>query len=582
MDMMHSMAFAVAPEAPSNLAGVLSSDGTSASLSWNDNSLGETGFTIQRASDPAFTLQLTQITRGANVTAYTDNGLTPGATYYYRVFANNLVGDNITLGFPTTSVDSLSSNAIAFGVSILVTVPNGAEIWAAGSTHNVTWTQTGLTGNVTIDLYKAGVYQKTLGTAAASAGTFSWAIAAGEPAAIDYRIRVWQGIVSDQSDVDFTIVLIVMHADFNGDGQEDILWRYYSTGGSNRIWFLGSAIMTPAPLPMAKQQVQIDSLGNLLARNKSPRKIFRNPRELGILSSGKPVSSKMESQNAMGARNSQVAAINDPRMAGRPNIKRDSLRSPSGFADPRQVKAALGTQARPDSKAKLAAAQGLIGGADIPAVSDLNWEIKGTGDFNKDGSVDILWRYNGPGGYNVVWYMSGTNLISGIDLLPVNDLNWQIAGTGDFNNDGNIDILWRYNGPGGYIRVWFMNGVNIIGGADVLPVDDLNWQIVGTGDFNNDGNIDILWRYNGPGGYNYIWYMIGPDWAGGGDLLPVTDLNWQIVGTGDYNTDGSIDLLWRYYGSGGFDYIWYLNGTTWIDGADLVAVPDLNWKIVGR
>ena len=45
--------------------------------------------------------------------------------------------------------------------TITVTSPNGGESWVAGSTHAVTWTQTGLIGTVTIDLYKGGVYQKT-------------------------------------------------------------------------------------------------------------------------------------------------------------------------------------------------------------------------------------------------------------------------------------------------------------------------------------------------------------------------------------------------------------------------------------
>ena len=41
--------------------------------------------------------------------------------------------------------------------TIIVASPNGGEAWITGSTHNVTWTQTGLAGSVTIDLYKGGV-----------------------------------------------------------------------------------------------------------------------------------------------------------------------------------------------------------------------------------------------------------------------------------------------------------------------------------------------------------------------------------------------------------------------------------------
>ena len=93
--------------------------------------------------------------------------------------------------------------------SVTVTSPNGGESWAAGTAHAITWTQTGLTGTVTVDLYKGGVWQKILGTPAATAGTFSWVIASNETAGTDYRILVWQGSVSDESDADFALVRTV-------------------------------------------------------------------------------------------------------------------------------------------------------------------------------------------------------------------------------------------------------------------------------------------------------------------------------------------------------------------------------------
>ena len=152
----------------------------------------------------------------------------------------------------------------------------------------------------------------------------------------------------------------------------------------------------------------------------------------------------------------------------------------------------------------------------------------GTGDFNKDTHVDILWR-NSANGSNVVWYMDGTNWMGSAVLLGVSDQNWQIVGTGDFNKDGNVDILWRYDGAGGYNVVWYLNNATWIGSAELIPVGDPTWQIMGTGDYNKDGNIDILWRYNGAGGYNVIWYMNGVAWSSSAELLPVADLTWRIV-----------------------------------------------------
>jgi hypothetical protein len=219
-----------------------------------------------------------------------------------------------------------------------------------------------------------------------------------------------------------------------------------------------------------------------------------------------------------------------------------------------------------------------IGYADLPAATDLNWQIVGTGDFNGDGWPDILWR-NYVSGYNAVWYMKGASYLGAAYLPAATDLNWQIVGTGDFNGDGWPDILWRYNGSGGANAVWYMKGASYLGAAYLPVATDLNWQIVGTGDFNGDGWPDILWRYYGSGGKNAVWYMKGATYLGAAYLPAATELNWQIVGTGDFNGDGWPDILWRYNGSGGANAVWYMKGATYLGSAALTAVTDLNWKI---
>lgn len=113
MDMMHALLFAPEPNAPSNLVATM--NGTTVDLTWNDNSLDETGFTIQRGDDEGFTMGLVTFTTGMDTIKYTDVGIIPGQTYYYRVQATNVVGDTTAyaapaVGFPTQSVSSPWSN----------------------------------------------------------------------------------------------------------------------------------------------------------------------------------------------------------------------------------------------------------------------------------------------------------------------------------------------------------------------------------------------------------------------------------------------------------------------------------------
>ena len=474
--------------------------------------------------------------------------------------------------YASVTEDQLSQDYAAALVpaTITVTSPNGGEAWTAGTSHAITWSSTGLADSVTIDLYKGGVYSKTLGTAAATAGTFAWTIASNETAGTDYRVLVWQGSVSDDSDADFTVTAAV-RVDFNKDGREDLLWRYYGTGGRNRAWLLGATGGTALLLAGPDPELQAGATAG------------------GIAGSAERIA------GMMGASRSGKLIVADPRDAVDPRRWREGRKSgaegrkdgsdpemnalplSAGVSDPGLAAAVCAAD-----PAMTIQATALLGGGDIPAVSDMTWQIVGTGDFNNDGSVDVLWRYNGAGGKVRVWYMSGTTLLSGADITSVSDLSWQVAGTGDFNKDGHVDILWRYNGTGGQVRVWYMNGISIIGGANLCAVPDLNWQVGGTGDFNKDGSVDILWRYNGTGGRNRVWYMNGVSIIGGADLLAVSDLNWQIGGVADYSGDGNVDVVWRYAGAAGYVYVWDLNGIAWTQTEKLAVVTDQNWRIVSR
>ena len=72
------------PSTPTNFA-VKAASSTRLTLSWTDNGTNETGFKIERSLLPTFYNPVEIATVGANVTSYTDAGLTPNQPYYYRV-----------------------------------------------------------------------------------------------------------------------------------------------------------------------------------------------------------------------------------------------------------------------------------------------------------------------------------------------------------------------------------------------------------------------------------------------------------------------------------------------------------------
>jgi hypothetical protein len=81
------------PTAPSNLVATAASR-SQINLTWTDNSTNETGFKIERCRGSSCT-NFSQITTvGANVTSYSNTGLSSNTAYRYRVRAYNTVGNS--------------------------------------------------------------------------------------------------------------------------------------------------------------------------------------------------------------------------------------------------------------------------------------------------------------------------------------------------------------------------------------------------------------------------------------------------------------------------------------------------------
>lgn len=208
----------------------------------------------------------------------------------------------------------------------------------------------------------------------------------------------------------------------------------------------------------------------------------------------------------------------------------------------------------------------------LPSVPNSNWRLQGADDFNADGRTDTLWRDQVTGEV-FFWSMAGTSYSGApVSLGALVDFNWQIQATGDFNRDGRADLVWRNSVTG-------QDGIGVLNSTNpwmTLPdAPGMNLKIGGTGDFNQDGNLDIVWQ-NSLSNQTFVWLMNGSSVTSTISLPSEPDRNWQLQAVSDFNNDLQPDLFWR--STSGQDRIWLMNGTNISTSVLTEPAADLNWQ----
>lgn len=123
-DMMRPIVFGVPPQPPTNLTAVAANAST-VNLAWKDNSITETGFTLQRADNNLFTLNVSSFNIGANKISYSDLSTLPLHTYYYRILAYN--GNGVSAWSNTATVTTPDAPVVAPS-NLTATVINSNQI----------------------------------------------------------------------------------------------------------------------------------------------------------------------------------------------------------------------------------------------------------------------------------------------------------------------------------------------------------------------------------------------------------------------------------------------------------------------
>ena len=166
------------------------------------------------------------------------------------------------------------------------------------------------------------------------------------------------------------------------------------------------------------------------------------------------------------------------------------------------------------------------------------YTVAGTGDFNGDGTNDVLW-FNAGNGDTEVWKTANGQWAGSVDIGH-HPLGYAVAGVGDFNNDGTDDVLW-YNQTTTDTEIWKISNGGWAGSVDIGS-HPAGWKPAGIGDFDHNGSSDVLW-FNQSTGNTEIWKLVNGQWAGSVDIGN-HPAGYTVAGVGDFNADGTDDVLW--------------------------------------
>ncbi len=228
-------------------------------------------------------------------------------------------------------------------------------------------------------------------------------------------------------------------------------------------------------------------------------------------------------------------------------------------------------------------------------LSNWSWQALSpvVGDFIGGEEDDLLALYGRAGNFSMIWGFEGDDhaLLEPISLWASGYDKWdgdktQLT-TGDFNDDGLTDLMAFYGHSNSNSKAWlFENSGRGFKEPDIWWSSIDSWNEasskVVSGDFDDDGLIDLLSLYTQDDGRSILWFFENNGeglsepkkwWSSSEEWLVVES---QVI-SGDYDMDGNLDLLIMYNYGDRRARMWFFQGygagfyapqVWWDSGAD--------------
>ncbi len=178
-------------------------------------------------------------------------------------------------------------------------------------------------------------------------------------------------------------------------------------------------------------------------------------------------------------------------------------------------------------------------GLQAVASSSVKW-----GDYDNDGDLDfIMVGRNSSGNHTKIYRNDGSDVFIDIQVTNIQNVANGPVTWGDYDNDGDLDILMTgYDGGSTNFAFVYRNE-----GSDIFTDQSLALTPMGSGsidwvDYDNDGDLDIFTAgWNGTTNYAIIYRNDDNTFTNiGAELQGVRS---GVCPWGDYDNDGDLDLL---------------------------------------
>jgi predicted nucleotidyltransferase len=170
------------------------------------------------------------------------------------------------------------------------------------------------------------------------------------------------------------------------------------------------------------------------------------------------------------------------------------------------------------------------------------------GDYDNDGDLDILLTgcQSDYAPFSKIYRNNSNNTFTeqiGISLTPVSSSS---VAWGDYNNDGYLDVLLTgNNGTNSISKIYKNNGDNTFTEQTEILLESVSDGSVSWGDYDNDGDLDILLSGNtkGIGPISKIYKNNGDNTFSDQTSIPLTAVFASSVKWCDYDNDGDLDIF---------------------------------------